>query len=231
MKILVVGEVIDGMVQNITYELVSCAKEIGDCVTLITGNADVSRIDGRVIKVDAGEANPWHYRIVERVIEVERPDLILIGNTSIGVDIASQLSIKFPTAMRVYKIDVNEEIKVKSITYGGKVIAELKLETPAIAVVNAGSYDAEGGMGKARVEELSLDELQVKDKGDVEFVSYIKPSEEDIDISKAEVVVSVRFIPYPSSNRDNNFRVGYVYIFLRWLYIANKLHVSFILNL
>ncbi len=191
MKVLVVGEVVDGEVQNITYELVSCAREIGDFVTLVMSDADVSRIEGRVVKVDAGEVNPQHYRIVERVVEFERPDLILVGNTPSGVDIASQLSTKFPTAVNVYEVNVNDGIRVKCLTYGGKVVAELKLETPAVAVVNAGSYDAKGGMGKARVEELSLKELQVEDAGEVEFVSYVKPSEEDVDISKAEVVVSV----------------------------------------
>jgi len=190
-KSLVVGEVVEGKVQNVTYELVSCAKEIGDYVTLVIGNADVSNIDGRVVKVDAGETSPWHYRVVEKVVEIERPDLVLIGNTPVGIDIASQLSTRYPTAVNIYEVNVNEEIRVKSVTCGGKVTVELKLEPPAIVVVNAGSYDAEKGKGNAKVEELSLRELGLEDTGVIDFVNYVKPPEDDTDISEAEVVVSV----------------------------------------
>ncbi len=187
MKVLVFGEVIDGEVQNITYELVACAKKLGEPVTLITSDADVSNIDGRVIKVNAGEISPWHYRIVEKVIEKEKPDVILFGNTSCGVDIASQLSANMPVATSAYEVESEDgSIRVKSLSYGGKVIVELKLETPAIVVLNAGSYDAEEGKGKASVEEL---EIEVEK--DSEFIGYIKPAEEDVDISKAEIVVSV----------------------------------------
>ena len=192
MKVLVFGEVIDGEVQNITYELVACAKKLGEPVTLVTSEADVSSIDGRVIKVNAGEPNPWHYKIVEKIVERESPDLILFGNTSVGVDVASQLSAKLevPVATAVYEVEEGDgEVKVRALTYGGKVIVELALKTPAIAVVNVGSYEAEEGKGSASVEELSLDELGVSDG--IEFVGYIRPSEEDVDISKADVVVSV----------------------------------------
>ncbi len=190
MKVLVFGEVVDGTIQNITYELVACAKKLGEYLTLVTSDADVSSIDGRVIKVNAGETNPWHYKIVEKVIERENPDLILFGNTSSSVDIASQLSAKLPVATSVYEVSAeNGEVIVKSLSYGGKIIVELKLTTPAIAVVNVGSYNAEDGKGTASVEEIEIDELGVRDG--IEFLGYIKPEEEDVDISKAEVVVSV----------------------------------------
>ncbi|RUM34881.1 MAG: electron transfer flavoprotein subunit alpha/FixB family protein [Archaeoglobus sp.] len=191
MKVLVVGETVNGEVQNITYELVSCAKKLGDYVTLIMSDADVSSIDGRVIKVNAGEPNPVYYKIVERVIELEKPDLIVFGNTSIGVDLSSQLSTNFPIATRVYNVKSSKnlkEVEVRSMAYGGKVVVVLKLRLPAIVVINAGSYDAGEGMGKASVEEL---ELKYFDIDDVEFLRYIKPEVEDVDISKADVVVSV----------------------------------------
>ncbi len=191
MKTLVFGEVIDGVLQNVTYELVACAKKLGEVVTLLTSDAECD-VDSRVIKVNAGEPNPWHYKIVEKIVEREKPDLILFGNTSVSVDIASQLSAKLevPVATGVYEVESEgEEVKAKALSYGGKVIVELSMKTPAIAVVNVGSYDAEEGKGSPNVEEVTLEELGVSDG--VEFVSYIKPEEEDIDISKAEVVVSV----------------------------------------
>ncbi|AEA47566.1 electron transfer flavoprotein subunit alpha/FixB family protein [Archaeoglobus veneficus] len=198
MDVLVFAEVIENEVQDITYELVGKAKQLaselgGKAVTLVIGNPDVSNINSDVIQVDAGDPSPWHYAIVEKVYERVKPAAILFGNTSASLDVASQFAAQLglPIATLVTEISVSDgQFVATSIAYGGKIMVDLAVKSPGVFVVNRGSFQAEDGKGEVgSVEKLSLDELGVSDG--VEFVGYIKPEVEDVDISKADIVVSV----------------------------------------
>ncbi|RLI87578.1 MAG: electron transfer flavoprotein subunit alpha/FixB family protein [Archaeoglobales archaeon] len=193
MNVLVFAEVVENEIQEITYELVGKAKQLGDVTTLVVGNADVSNINSDVIQVDAGEPLPWHYKIVEKVFEKLKPSAILFGNTLTSIDIAAQFAaqLDLPMATMVTDISAKDDgFVATSLVYGGKVLVDLALKSPAVFVVNRGSFPAEEGKGSVgNVEKLSLEELGVSDG--IEFVGYIKPEVEDVDISKMDIVVSV----------------------------------------
>jgi electron transfer flavoprotein alpha subunit len=187
--ILVFAEVIENEIQDITYELVALAKKLDDDVTtVVVGNTEVKDIDGDVIQVE-GVLEPWHYLIAEKLFNELKPDAMLFANAPFGMDIAPQLSAKLGVPLVTNVVGVKREnggFTATSLVYGGRVLVDLAVEAPAIFVVNRGYYDAEEGKGQSNVKKVQMD---VSDG--VELLRVIKPEEVGVDISKADVVVSV----------------------------------------
>jgi electron transfer flavoprotein alpha subunit len=187
--ILVFAEVIENEIQDTTYELVALAKKLDDKVTtVVVGNTEVKDIDGDVIQVE-GVLEPWHYLIAEKLFNELKPDAVLFANAPFGMDIAPQLSAKLGVPLVTNVVGVkreNDGFTATSLVYGGRVLVDLAVDAPAIFVVNRGYYDAEEGKGQSNVKKVQMD---VSDG--VELLRVIKPEEVGVDISKADVVVSV----------------------------------------
>ncbi len=190
MNILVFAEVIENEVQEITYELVGKANQLADkVVTLAVGEADVNSINSDVIQVE-GESSPLNYVVVKKVFEELKPSAVFFGNTLAGIDVAAQFAadMALPIATMVTDVSVDGDgFVATSVAYGGKVMVDLALKSPAVFVVNRGSFPAEDGKGSAK----SVKKLDIEIEDGIEFAGYIKPEVEDIDISKADIVVSV----------------------------------------
>jgi electron transfer flavoprotein alpha subunit len=182
--ILVFAEVIENEVQDITYELVALAKQLGDYKVVVIG-ADPKDIDGDVIQID-GILHPYHYKVAEKLFEEYKPDAVLFANAPFGMDLAPQLAgkLNLPLITNVVKLENGDRFKATSLAYGGRVLVDLEVDKPAIFVVNRGYY--EPVKGTPNVEKLSL---AVEDG--TELLRVIKPEEAGVDISKADVVVSV----------------------------------------
>jgi len=189
--ILVFAEVVENEVQEITYELVGKAKQLADgkVVTLVTGDVDASNISSDVIQVE-GVPSPLNYVAVKKVFEKVKPSAVFFGNTLAGIDVAAQFAadMGLPIATMVTDISMDgDNFVATSVAYGGKIMIDLALKSPAVFVVNRGSFPAEDGKGSVK----SIEKLSIEIEDGIEFVGYIKPEVEDIDISKADIVVSV----------------------------------------
>ncbi len=188
--IMVYAEVLNGVISDITYEILRKAREIADhteeeVVTVVMGyNVDLKYLGAsdRIIYVEDERLKNFalHRYVLEKIIDKYSPRIILIGNTSIGMDLIGGQ----PCIISCY--DFNDS--VKSISYGGKVFIESKLDR-GILLINRGSFEPLRVEKEVKVERLSLDELGVK--VDIELVEIIRPEVEDVDISKAEIVVGV----------------------------------------
>jgi electron transfer flavoprotein alpha subunit len=181
--ILVFAEVVEGEVQEITHEMVTLAKELGDYKVVVVG--DAGDIDGDVIQIDA-LLEPYHYEVVVRLFEELKPEAVLFANSPFGMDLAPQVAGKLgiPLITNVVKLENGEKFKATSLVYGGRVLVDLEVEKPAVFVINRGCY--EPTKGSPNVEKIDMD------VGDgVELLRVIKPEEAGVDIAKADVVVSV----------------------------------------
>ncbi|MHB8657612.1 MAG: electron transfer flavoprotein subunit alpha/FixB family protein [Solirubrobacteraceae bacterium] len=193
-----------GEVMEVTRELLSKAGELagesgGRVIGCLLGNDDRGLAEGlggdAVIFVEhAALANfvPEAYVATLRALVQERePRLVMIANTTVGMDVAGALSAVTGHPLIAYCTDLSfegESTVATTQVYGGKLNAEVEVGGPAIVSVVAGSFAA-APAGMPTLEEFSapaeLDSLST------EFLARVEPEVSDVDITGEEILVSV----------------------------------------
>jgi len=202
-NVLVVTEHIKGKFEEISFEMCGTARQIasssgGTCMALVFGAMKSSAAElgaaDLVLAADASdEYNPEEYAaIVSSVIKDKSPDLVLIGSTSMGVDIAGQVgaSLNIPMVSYCNAIEAaGSGFKCTSQLYGGKLNSTVQVNGQAIVMMLAGTADAESGKsgGSASVEDVAAE----KGAGKVRFKTLIEPEASDVDITQSQFLVSI----------------------------------------
>ena len=204
-QIFVVVEHLKGNIEDITFEMLGKGKEIagangGELVAVLLG----SGVDGlagnlgaadKVIYVDdatLAEYNPQSYcKAVSAVVAANQPKMVLIGNTSMGMDIAGGVSVDNNMPFIAYASGISPDGgTITSSLYGGKMNVD---SSPAkdgyVVSVIAGSFPADAGRveGSPAVETASVDIGELA----VQFKALIEPEGGDVDITTQEILVSV----------------------------------------
>lgn len=218
--VLVITEHTEGKVAEISYEMVGKARELaealgGQAVALMLGSgaaelAGTFASDATLYVDDPAlaEFNPEAYgRVVAALVaepahrsssgigplQGKTPKVTLVGNTSMGMDLAAWLSAKSgqPCIAYVNGLVVEDgSLVATSQIYGGKMIAE---STPdgdgVIASILAGAFPANPGRGSTAAQQISspvpLSDLKTR------FVKFIKPEAGDVDITSQDRLVAV----------------------------------------
>jgi electron transfer flavoprotein alpha subunit len=188
-----------GAVADPTHELLGLAGSLdGPTVACLLGSGARGLADGlaadTVISVDdPALANfvPEAYAATLASLIAERdPRLVLIANTTVGMDVAGALSARTGRALVAYCTGISYEgdtTVATSQVYGGKLNAEVAVDGPAIASVIAGAAAPATG-GSPSVEDASAPDLSgVR----TEFLARVEPESSDVDITAEEVLVSV----------------------------------------
>ncbi len=204
-QIFVIVEHLKGNIDDITFEMLGKGKEIagttgGELVAVLLGSgADglASQLGAadKVIYVDdanLAEFNPQAYcKAVSSIIGQYQPKMVLVGNTSMGMDIAGGASVDHSMPYIAYASNISADgSTITSSLYGGKINVDSTPEGDGCIVsVIAGSFPADAGKadGSPAVENASVDlgDLQVQ------FKQLIEPEGGDVDITAQEILVSV----------------------------------------
>jgi len=207
-QVFVITEHIKGQFEDITFELLGKGKELagnlgGELVAVLLGHnhkglADQLGIADKVIYADdpqLAEFNPEAYsRTVSAVVEAQQPKLVLVANTSMGMDIAAGLSVDRNLPLISYATAISADggaVSVVSQLYGGKMNVESQFEGDSYVVsAIAGSFPADAGQtdGSPAVEDFSAPDLSGLS---VQFKTLIEPEGGDVDITQQEILVSV----------------------------------------
>jgi electron transfer flavoprotein alpha subunit len=206
--ILVLVDHVAGRLSDPTFELLGKAKELagetgGQVVAALLGAPDLAGQLGAadvVVTVDhPALANytpeAWEKALLAVVTERE-PRLVLIANTTIGMDLGAGLSAAWPAPLVAYAVGLEvdgEEMVATAQVYGGKLLAEVAIEgEQGVCTVVAGSFPAamgQGGDGNPPVEAVTppagLDNLATS------FLGLVEPEGGDVDITAADALVSV----------------------------------------
>lgn len=203
--IFVVAEHLKGEIADVTYELLGKAKALSSggqvvCVLLGSGMREATGKLGAADKVIYAEHeqlanfNPESYSAaLSEIIGQHKPNLTLIANTSMGMDLAAALSAKQNLPLVAYAVDVAIEegnVVATSQLYGGKMNTESVLEGDSVIVsILAGSFSSDAGKldGTPQVEKVTP-ELGA---GKVRFVELVEPEAGDVDITQQDILVSV----------------------------------------
>jgi electron transfer flavoprotein alpha subunit len=204
--ILVLADHVGGQLSDATLELVGKAKELAGAtggqavVALLGAPGQANSVGGAdaVLTVDhpaLSDYNPeaWE-KALGAICEERQPRLVLIANSTIGMDLGAGLSAAWNAPLVAYTVGLEtdgNDIVATAQVYGGKLLAEVALSgDKGICTVVAGSFPAAGaGAGSPAVEALAppagLDDLKTS------FLTLVEPEGGDVDITAADLLVSV----------------------------------------
>jgi len=191
MKALLIGECREGKLLENIYELIAFAGKLGaDTAIALVGDAsNVPRYSGTLHLADAakyGEYNPeLHKQLVLAAIAKENPDYIVFPHSSYGWDLAPRVAATLKVAQVsevVNVIDGNFEVGCCN----AKMRRTVKTASAkAVLTVQAGAFSFDEPQGTPTV--VALD---VAGSGNVEFLGYEPAEAKDVDLGKAEIIVS-----------------------------------------
>jgi electron transfer flavoprotein alpha subunit len=204
--ILVLADHVGGQLSDATLELVGKAKELagatgGQAVVALLGASGLANSVGgadTVLTVDhpaLADYNPeaWEKALLGIVTE-RQPRLVLIANSTIGMDLGAGLSAAWNAPLVAYTVGLEADggdMVATAQVYGGKLLAEVAISGDhGVCTVVAGSFPAAGaGAGSPAVEALAppagLDDLKTS------FLTMVEPEGGDVDITAADALVSV----------------------------------------
>ncbi|HID32145.1 MAG TPA: electron transfer flavoprotein subunit alpha/FixB family protein [bacterium (Candidatus Stahlbacteria)] len=203
MRVGVLVEHRQANVRDITFELLTKARELGDTIAIILsqkGEDLAQKLKGfvsQVVTVDDDRFtnfNPEYYRIgLKSLVETEKLDLILLGQTAFGVDLAPALAqdLKVPIATDCIEVKIEGDrlITTRNI-YGGKINCDIAIKrTPAVLTLRPATFQPQ------RTElplEIKKTESSLREEIDYRrFLEFVEAKVGEVDITKSDVIVAV----------------------------------------
>jgi electron transfer flavoprotein alpha subunit len=202
--IYVVTEHLRGQVADISYVMLAAARALaqgtGGNVTAILLGHNAQELAGdlaadRVLYVDdpalADFTSDAYLAALSALIGENKPRAVLLGHTSIGMDVASGLSARLGLPLVSQCQNVSRDGKFLSQICGGKIMAEGDLPEPtALVTMVPGGYKPEEGQS-AQPPEVTPVAAPAFDGLRVTLAQYIEPEAGDVDISKEPILISV----------------------------------------
>jgi electron transfer flavoprotein alpha subunit len=209
-EILVLAEHRDGELRDITFEMLTLANRLGsennlsvacaflghDALSLaetLKGSSD------RVLVMDAPELANYnadtYLAALEGLIRDRKPLLILVGHTAAGMDLAPALAIRAGAPLVTDCVDVtlaDGVLEVVRQIYSGKIKADLAMKPAGTYLVSVrpGGFPGERDQGKS-AELESVPAPGWTGLRGRRFVEYLEALLEDVDITAADILVSV----------------------------------------
>ena len=191
MKILLVGEYREGKLLESTYELFGFASQLGaEATMLLVGSENqLPEFDGVVYLADVGsygEYNPdLHKQLVLQAIEIEKPEHIVFSHSSYGWDLAPRVAAALKAA-QVSEITGLAEGGFEVGCCNAKMRRTVKPVTAkSVLTLQAGAFTALKPGGTPQVQRL-----EVQGGAGVNFIGYEAAEEKDVDLTKAEIIVT-----------------------------------------
>lgn len=197
--IYIIVEHMNGNIEDITFEMLGKANSMGGHVTAIfMGNNNDGMIKslGKANNViscsdpNLENYNPESYlKTLSSILAGKTDAIIMIGNTSMGMDLAAGLSVDLDMPVITYANDLSTT-SVTSALYGGKMSVESSVSGGYIVSIMPASFSADDGRGDGSptVENVSAPDLS---GGKITFKRLIEPESGDVDITQHDVLVSV----------------------------------------
>ena len=206
-NVFVVIEHVRGQVADISYIMLAAARVIaqetgGEVIALLLGhNARDLAADfaaDKVFVIDhptlAHFTPDAYFDIIAHQIKENAPRAVLLGHTTLGMDVAGGLSVRLnlPLVSQCREFDaVDGALHFISQTCGGKLMAEGVLPEPTalLTVVPGGNKPEQGKSGE--VPELVETAVSLPTTPRIKLIQYIEPEAGDVDISKESILIAV----------------------------------------
>lgn len=198
-----------GEIRDATYEVMTCgrklAEQTGSKLTAVLLGADTGSMvtslkphAHRILVVDDPAYkdfnNEFYQSAMADIIGREKPFLTLIGHTAYGIELTSALGtlldVPFTTDCLGIEMADDRPAVVRQV-YDGKLNERVSFRegTSYLISLRAGATTAEDGNADAEV--VTIEAPPLPDPAHLKFIDYIEAVTGDVDITKAEIVVSV----------------------------------------
>ena len=213
--VMVYAEQVDGKITPVTYELIGKGKqltgELGTEVTAVLLGSDVGALPeklemrgaDRVIVVDNAALNVYktepYVHALTTVINKYKPEVVLVGATAIGRDLAPRVSARVHTGLTAdcTKLEINPEDKGLMMTrpaFGGNIMATILCPNnrPQMSTVRPGVMQKLKSNPELKGHaQIIFEDINDFDKHDnTEVLEIVKTIQEKMDIQDAKVLVS-----------------------------------------
>ncbi len=205
--ILVVAETRRGELRDVSLELVTAARELKEAaggrlaVAVVAADpaayADRLNVDGvDEILLVASPAEHFEAHVAERAVrallDAEQPSLVVLGHTIDSMGFAPAVAARggLGFASDVVGLAWDDGPVATRGAYGDKLVAELEFpgKDCTLVMVRAGAFEPAEGAGQAASREVELD---LGDAGATEHVEFRDVAAGDVDITKADFLLSV----------------------------------------
>ncbi len=211
MEIFVLAEHRQGQMRDITYEMLTKARELVEkrnakLTVAILGNnvkglaQPLTEYAGTVIVIEDPKIENFnseaYKRILSKLITEHKPSLIMIGHTSYGIDLAPRLAAALNLPLATDCIDFafeNEAFTVTRQMFGGKVNVKAtarKAET-YIATIRQAAFTAARPATPVNGQIIEVPSSLTEEIGEKRFIQYVLPPPGGVDITAAEKLVGI----------------------------------------
>lgn len=202
----------EGVIQNVSLELLGKARELADvlgqkvCAMLL--GADISALADEcvaygadtVLVANAPELGSYmtepYTQVLEQIARQYTPDIILIGATTIGRDLGPRLSARLATGLTAdcTALDISEDgnLMMTRPAFGGNLMATILCaeHRPQMSTVRPGVMRARERDDNRKGEIISISPRFDVSKFKVRLVETVKEERNLVDITEANILVS-----------------------------------------
>ncbi len=210
-KIFVLTEHRQGQIRDITYEMLTKARELAEktnseLVAVVLGNnireqaKTVTEYAKTVLVTEDSKLSNFNseaYRkALTAIITMHKPSLIMIGHTSQGIDLAPRLAaaLNLPLATDLVDLEFeNEQLTVTRQMYGGKVNAKAtarKADTYLVTIRQA-TFTPKKPEPSANGQIVDVPSPLTEEISEKRFLQYVLPPPGGVDITAADKLVGV----------------------------------------
>ena len=211
--VFVFAQQIDNKVSGISLELLGrgrdLAADLGTEVTAVLIGSDITGLAAklaefgadRVIVVDHPSLKEYttepYTHALDQVIQKYKPEILLLGATAIGRDLAPRLSARTHTGLTAdcTKLEIDPETKNLRMTrpaFGGNIMATILCSEyrPQMATVRPGVMQKISPRTGIKANVEPFDPGFVKNNKDVEILEVVKTVSSKTDIQEARILTS-----------------------------------------
>jgi electron transfer flavoprotein alpha subunit len=205
-KILVLGEVRDGFLRNVSFEAIGAAYQVadgGEVVGVLIGESIqalgkelIQYGADRVVTVESDQLSHYtsdgYSQALHAVIDQEKPDGIIFGHTAIGKDLAPRIAVKLVSGL-ISDVTAIEEAGGNLVftrpIYSGKAF-EKKIVTNGLIFATIRPNNIEPlAKDESRSGEVSSLSVSIKDLRMI-IKDVVRKTSEGVDLSEAKVIVA-----------------------------------------
>lgn len=209
--ILVFAEQREGKLQNVALELLGegrkLAEKLGVDVSAVLIGENIKTLSQTLFEYGADQVylvegkdyknytTDAYAAALAQTIEKKKPEIVLVGATTIGRDLAPRVSARLKTGLTAdcTQLDIDPEKKLLLQTrpaFGGNVMATIICPNfrPQMSTVRPGVMDKmtpqKGRVGKLEEISVHLPEIKVK------VLNIVKEAKQKVALSEAKIIVS-----------------------------------------
>jgi electron transfer flavoprotein alpha subunit len=196
-SVLAIAEQLEGVFRKVTYEALSEGRRIADKLgcelnALVLGN-NVENISkeleqfgaDRIIVAENPELFEYlpdaYVNVIADFINKESPDVVILGASTQGKDVAARLSARLNAPLAMDCVDIRYEdndLIATRFMYGGKILADIALEgKPQILAIRPNAMTIAKAAGTGSIEKFDADT----------GTTVLKFIEKNLDMGKVEL--------------------------------------------